>query len=92
MWSAIKQKPSRLLFGALAIFIAVINWPWAIAILVVVGAIVVFDEILHWPSWLVSIIVNVLLIGTVLVVCHYAGITGPVFNDDPPQCSTPGCD
>ena len=83
-----KINPEMILVYPLVAFVAVINWPWVIGIIVCGGATIIMDEVLHWPKWIVVILTNAILIAAVVTILSLTGMEQTVLDT---PCSAPGC-
>ena len=90
MFDELKRHPEKIPLYLVIVVVALIGWPFTLALIVCGVVMVIMDEVLHLPKWATAIVLNILFVGGLILFSYWTGINLSTSGDLPP-CSKPGC-
>ena len=91
MLDDLKRHPEKIPLYLVVGIVALIGWPYTLALACCVGVVVVLmDEVLHAPRWATALAVNVMFFAFLFLIFYWTGLN-PSIGEDVQTCSKPGC-
>lgn len=90
MLDDLKRHPEKIPLYLVVGIVALIGWPYTLALACCVGVVVLMDEVLHAPRWATALVVNVMFLAGLYLLAYWTGLDLST-SGETPACSHVGC-